>query len=268
MNTPQATTLITGASQGIGRALAIEFAQTGNNLFLISRDKSALDELCRKLSDQHGIIAHSLDIDLASKDGRRKIAPALNDANMFVENLVNNAGIGLCAPFAEQSQAELDHLINLNLSALTELSRAFLPQMLERNKGGILNIASLGGLLPGPYQAAYYASKAYVVSLTEALAQETASSSVRISVVIPGPVDTGFHRKMNAGNALYLRLFPVLSAERVARSAMRGYNWRRTVIAPGLFNTLSWLTLPLIPHWLSNPVMAWLLRPRAGRNTG
>ena len=251
-----------GTLIAVGRALAGEFARAGNNLFLVSRDKSALEELARELSDRHGITAHSLDIDLTIKEERRKIAPALAAANMFVETLVNNAGIGLCAPFAEQDQADLDRLIDLNLSALTDLCRTFLPEMLKRDTGGIINIASLGGLLPGPYQAAYYASKAYVISLTEALAQETASSNVRISVVIPGPVDTGFHRKMRAGQALYLKLFPVMTAQRVARSAIRGYNWRRTVIAPGIFNTFSWLALPLIPHWLSNPIMAWLLRPR------
>ena len=179
MNTAIAATLITGATEGIGRALAYQFAQAGNNLFLISRNKEALNELCDELTRRYPIIAQSLDIDLASNEDRRKITPALDDAGMFVDILVNNAGIGLCAPFVDHEKQDLAQLIDLNISALTELCRQFLPPMLALNRGGILNIASLAGLIPGPNQAAYYASKAYVISLTEALAQETSASMTR-----------------------------------------------------------------------------------------
>jgi len=153
-------------------------------------------------------------------------------------------------------------LLELNITALTELCHEYLPDMIRRGQGGILNIASLGGMTPGPYQAAYYASKAYVISLTESLAQEASGKSVRISVVAPGPVSTKFHEKMGAGRAFYLRAFGVMDTQSIARSAIRGWRWNRRVITPGLFNTFSALALRIIPHTLSMPILAWLLKPR------
>jgi len=261
MGAPGPVTLITGATEGIGRALAHEFAGAGNHLFLIARNKNALINLADRLRTSHDVTIHICALDLTKPPEREKLFREIEDKNLTVDILVNNAAIGLCEPFANHARDELLQLVDLNITALTDLCHQFLPPMLKRNRGGILNIASLGGMTPGPYQAAYYASKAYVISLTEALAQELAGTSLRISVLAPGPVNTEFHRKMGAAHAFYLKAFGLMAPEKVARDAIRGFNWRRTLIIPGLFNTISMLGLRLIPHTIMTPILAWLLKP-------
>lgn len=264
MNAPKPITLITGATEGIGRALALEFAGRGHDLFLVARSGNALSRLEDEIATMTEVTVISNSIDLTIPQDRESILQSLAEHNCYVEILANNAGLGLCNPFIKHDPAELRALIDLNITALTTLSHMFLPDMVARKRGGILNIASLGGLVPGPYQAAYYASKAYVISLTEALAREVAGSSVHISVVVPGPVNTEFHNKMGAGNAFYLRALGVMDPHEVARSAIRGFRMNRTVIAPGFFNTLSALALRILPHTISVPIIGWLLKPRPG----
>ena len=164
--------------------------------------------------------------------------------------------------FTSHDPAELDRLVELNIAALSRLTRAFLPDMLVRGRGGIINIASLGGFSPGPYQAAYYASKAYVISLTRALAHENRGMGVRFAVVAPGPVETRFHARMDAERAFYRRFLPALSPARVARATMFWYAQGSTVIVPGLFNTALALALGFLPGLLTIPVVALLLHPR------
>ena len=133
------------------------------------------------------------------------ITAGLNRAGLYLDVLVNNAGTGLAGPFLSHSPVELSRLITLNIETVTRLTRAVLPDMLARQRGGILNIASLGADVPGPNQAAYYASKSYVVSLSEAIASEVSGQGVRISALLPGPVETEFHEDMGArGVALSL----------------------------------------------------------------
>jgi len=262
MSAAKPVTLITGASEGIGRAIAIELAREGQNLLLTARNEKALKALATDLQNDHAITPHICPLDLARKDRIDILNKCLDENNVYVEALVNNAAIGLCSAFKDHTRQELLHLVDLNISALTELCHEYLPAMVKRGHGGILNIASLAGIIPGPYQAAYYASKAYVISLTESLAQENWGNPVRISVSLPGPVNTKFHEKMRAGGALYLRAFGVMDPIKVARSSLRGWRQNRTIITPGLLNTFAFLVLRLIPHTLINPVFAWLLKPR------
>jgi short-subunit dehydrogenase len=135
--------------------------------------------------------------------------------------------------------------------------------MMSRGRGGILNIASLGGYAPGPHQAAYYASKAYVLSLTEALAAEASGLGVRICVVAPGPVETGFHADMGAEHALYRQLLPSMTPEQVAASAYRGFRFGRRVVIPGVFNRLLFTSLKVLPHPISVPLVGLLLKNRS-----
>ena len=213
----QPVTVVTGASEGLGAALAREFAGAGHRLLLIARDSGRLNEVAAAVRHDFGIEVHLAPIDLAAADALAQLEDGLNRAGLYPDYLINNAGIGLGGRFTDQALAELDRLQGVNMGALTALTRRFLPDMLARARGGVLNIASIGGLIPGPYQAAYYASKGYVVSLTEALAHENAGRGVRISAAIPGPIATRYHEKVGAANALYLRLQPVPSPERVAR---------------------------------------------------
>jgi short-subunit dehydrogenase len=143
--------------------------------------------------------------------------------------------------------------------------RHYLPGMRLRGRGGLLNLASLGGYTPGPYQAAYYASKAYVISLTEAIAAETAGEGVRACALAPGPVDTAWHERAGAETALYRSLVPPASAASVARAGYLGYLLGLRVVVPGLLNPFLALALKLLPHRLMVPFIAWLLKPRTTR---
>jgi short-subunit dehydrogenase len=255
--------IITGASEGIGRRLADEFAAAGRKrLFLIARNEENLRAAAEELRRDYGAEIYMAAIDLAAPGRSEHIRQALADNGLYADILVNNAGFGLGGPFAEQDAERLAELCRLNVEALTELTRAFLPDMLRRRRGGVLNIASLGGLLPGPYQAAYYASKAYVVSLTEALAFENAGRGVRISVAAPGPVRTRFHERMGADGAFYLYLQRVMSAETAARIIHSGFMGRRTVIVPGLIASFNAFAVRFIPHFMLVPFIGWFLKRR------
>ena len=254
--------IVTGASEGIGRALANEFAARGHNLLVIARNAAALRIAADEIIRDYGVKVHAAAIDLAAPDAVAQVEAALQTADFYADYLVNNAGIGLGGAFAGQDAAVIDRLVALNVGALTGLTRRFLPDMLARSRGGVLNIASLGGLLPGPYQAAYYASKAYVVSLTEALAYENAGRGVRIAAAVPGPVATRFHAKMGVEAAHYLKLQTVPSAERTARIIHSGFMGRRTIIAPGILPTFNFAVIGFIPHFLLVPFIGWFLKQR------
>jgi short-subunit dehydrogenase len=254
--------VITGASEGIGRALANEFAGKGHHLLLIARNADRLNAAAGELRRDFGVGVHVAAIDLATPDAVAKVEAALAEAGLYADYLVNNAAIGLGGPFIGHDAERIDRLVDLNVVALTGLTRRFLPDMLARTRGGILNIASLGGLLPGPYQAAYYASKAYVVSLTEALAYENAGRGVRISAAVPGPVATRFHEKMGVGSANYLKLHSVPTPELVAELIYSGFMGRRRLIAPGILPTFNSLAVRFIPHFLLVPFVGWFLKKR------
>jgi uncharacterized protein len=176
--------------------------------------------------------------------------------------LVNSAGMGLAGPFLAQSVEELDRLVELNVRALTALTRHCLAGMRARGRGGVLNLASLGGYTPGPYQAAYYASKAYVMSLSEALAAETAGEGVRVCVLAPGPVATPFHQRMQGESGLYLRLLPVSNPDSVARAGYLAFALGCRVVVPGFAAPILALAMRLTPHRILVPIVGWLLKPR------
>lgn len=251
--------VVTGASRGIGRAIASRFADAGRDLVLIARERGPLDAAAQDISRKTGVRAVTLALDVTQPDAPQRIDAELREARLYTDVLVNNAGVGLAGPFSDQTFAELEGLIALNVTAATRLMHHALPQMLARGRGGIMNIGSLGGLVPGPYQAAYYASKAYLVSLTEAAAYEARGRGVRITVVAPGPVDTTFHRAMQADSALYRTILPALSPEAIARSAYRGFILGRTVVVPGVLPSLSALAVKLLPHAISVPIVGVLL---------
>lgn len=254
--------VITGGSEGIGRALAGEFAAHGHNLLLIARDLGHLRAAADEIARTHGVKVHTAAIDLTAPDAVQQVEAALAAGRLYADYLVNNAGMGLGGAFAGQDADRLDQLTRLNVWALTALTRRFLPDMLARAQGGVLNLSSLGGLLPGPYQAAYYASKAYVVSLTEALAYENAGRGVRISAAVPGPVATRFHAKMGVASAPYLKLHTVPSAERIARIIYSGFMGRRILIAPGILPTFHFAVVGFLPHFVLVPFIGWFLKQR------
>ncbi len=266
----RATVVVTGASEGIGLALARKFLEKGHNVVLVARGETRLNaatETLQKLAGDH-LAAIAIPLDVAREDAYEELTQQLAANGMHVDVLINNAGMGLSGAFADESSDNVDRLVALNVVALTRLAHHAIADMRQRGSGHIINVASLGGYVPGPYQAAYYASKAYVLSLSEALAYELAGSGVRVSVAVPGPVDTGFHAEMGASRSFYRLLLPSHSPEQVAASIYRGYRFGLQVIVPGVLNRIMGVALRVMPHPIAVPIVGWLLKPRGSEATG
>ena len=253
-------TVVTGASEGIGLAIAKRFAAGGDRVVLIGRRAPELRAAADAIKQEFGVDAVALAIDINGRDAAERIEAELRDRGLHADVFVNNAGFGLSGPFSAEPEADIDALVSCNVAALTRLSRHFLPGMLGRQRGGLINIGSLAGFTPGPYQAAYYASKAYVLSLTRAIAYETRGRGVRVMLVAPGPIETAFHARMNAESAFY-RLMPAPAPQAVAAATHLGFRWHRRIVTPGLFATALSLVVRLTPSRLAMPVTAVLLYP-------
>jgi short-subunit dehydrogenase len=254
-------TVVTGASEGIGYALARRFARGGHDLLLIARRADPLQAAASRISAECAVLAVPLPLDVTSGQAIGAIEAALVRHGAYADVLINSAGIGLSGRFLEQDPDALVRLIDLNVRATTVLTRHFLAGMRVRGRGGVLNLASLGGFAPGPYQAVYYASKAYVLSFSEAVAAETAGEGVRVTALAPGPVATGFHARMHAERAWYRMLIPASSAQGVARVGYLGFALGLRVVVPGLAGPVLALALRILPHRLLIPIIGWLLRP-------
>ncbi len=252
-------TVVTGGSRGIGLALARRFAEAGDTLVLVARRHDPLEAAAQSISRDYKVKAVPLALDVTTPGAPAEIDRCLAENGLYLDRLVNNAGVGLAGPFHAMSAEDIDRLLGLNVAALTRLMRHAIAPMRERGRGGILNVSSLGGLAPGPYQSAYYASKAFVISLTQAVAYEVRGEGVRVAVVAPGPVETGFHAGMGAESSLYRRLLPAQTPAMVARSAFRGFMLGRRVIVPGLLPTAASLALRFLPHAIVVPVIGRLL---------
>lgn len=254
--------VITGGSDGIGRALAATIPTPAHTAVLVARTEAKLDQARSELTatGQDNVLVLAQDItDPAAPDSIRAF---LAEHDLYADILVNSAGIATTGDFVDEAADKLATLTDLNVTALTRLCRTFLPDMLVRGRGGIINVASLGGFAPGPYQAAYYASKAYVISLSRALRHETRGLGVRIVCLAPGPVNTDFHARAHGESALYRMILPALSADQVARSTRRGYAIGHGIIVPGLFGNLTALAVRVLPGILTTPAIAILLKPR------
>ena len=255
-------TVVTGASEGIGYALACRFAAAGSDLILVSRRPQLLKEAADRIGARYNVQAVAVPVDVTQREAIAAIETTLAAHRAYADVLVNSAGMGLAGAFVSHPPEAVLRLLDLNVRALTELMRHFLPGMRVRGRGGVLNLASLGGYAPGPYQAVYYASKAYVISLSEAVAAETAGEGVRISALAPGPVNTNFHRHMGSERSFYRYVVPPASAESVAAAGYRGiaFGWR--VIVPGILNPALALAMRIMPHRIVIPIIGRLLKRR------
>jgi short-subunit dehydrogenase len=255
--------VITGASEGIGLALAFRFAHgTGNPVLMIARRADVLSAAAQQVTARHGTPAIPLALDVTAPGAADVIEQTLAAHGLYAGIFINNAGIGLGGDFTDHTEAGIAQLIDVNVRAVSLLTRRFLPAMLERGSGGVINIASLGGFAPGPYQAAYYASKAYVLSLTRALAFETRGRGVHMCVVTPGPVETRFHERMGADEAFYRYAMRAMSTEAIARATWRGWKLGFRVIQPGLLTPGVSILMRVTPWLLLVPIIGWLLRQR------
>jgi short-subunit dehydrogenase len=246
MSLSRSVTVITGASAGIGVALAREFAAHGHELVLVARREAQLASLADAIVATGRSRPTVLAADLTQSGIVERIGAALAARGLEPEYVVNNAGFGLAGAAAELDRAEQLSMIDLNVRALTDLSLAWIPS-LERHSGGILNVASLAGFLPGPGMAVYYATKAYVVSFSEALHVELRARGVRVTALCPGPVPSEFQSRAGVKQESYP---PVLtqSAEHVAAVGYRGLIEGRRSVVPGLAAKLVPLLLRFLPR--------------------
>lgn len=227
------TVLITGASSGIGREFSKLFAEKGYRLVITARREKNLTEL-KKMYPENNV--EVIPCDLGSEAGAEYLYNEVKKRSIKVDILINNAGFGLFGEFYETDIEKEKKMIDLNVKALVELSKYFLQEMLERNSGRILNVASIAAFQPGPYMSVYYASKAFVLSFSEALRNEVRNTGVCISVLCPGPVETEFEKSSELTKSkLFSKLKPV-TAEKVAYAGYRGLMKNRAVIIPGFFN--------------------------------
>jgi len=237
MNKPTFT-LITGASSGIGRELARVCAREGRNLFLVARTETALEAIASEL--RHGdapVRVESLPIDLSDDGAPAQVAEEADARGLEIDTVINNAGFGQLGPFHEMELDDALSMLRLNVLTLTELTRRFLPDMLERGAGRVLNVASTAAFQPGPFMALYYASKAYVLSFSEALSEETRGTGVTVTALCPGTTKTGFQERAKLDGSGLVRL-GLADARSVAEVGYRAMMAGRVVVVPGLVNKL------------------------------
>ena len=240
------TALITGASGGIGEQLARLFAAHRYDLVLVARSADKLQSLSAELARAHGVQARSLAADLAHPDAPSELFQALQ--GVAIDVLVNNAGFGARGPYAELDYQVEARMIQVNVAALAHLTRLFLPGMLARRNGKILNVASTAAYVPGPFMAVYYASKAFVLSFSEALAEEVQGSGVTVTALIPGPTETNFAATAGTQDSRLFRTASVMSAAAVARVGFDGLMAGKRVAIAGASNRLTVFSTRLAPR--------------------
>ena len=261
LSTTRITALVTGASRGIGRELAKLLAADGRDLVLVGRDAAALEELSTEVRGLHGVEVRCECADLSEPHAAANLWRRLANAGVGVGILVNNAGSGLYGNLAGQAPEALERMVQLNVVALTSLTRLALPHMLERRWGRILNVGSLVGYQPeGPGMAGYYASKAFVVSFSRSVASEVRGSGVTVTALSPGPTESSFEERSGANRSNLYKYVPSLGAEAVARAGYEGMKRGSAVVIPGMLAKLLAIAGELPPRAIAAAVNRFLLR--------
>jgi hypothetical protein len=249
MNAPNSeTVLITGASSGIGLELARCFAADGCRLILLARNTNALEILAGELRQAHKIETLVLTADLSNPETPARVFKELQGRGIMVDVLVNNAGFGANGTFAGLPLPRQLEMFQVNITALTNLTGLFLPGMIERRRGGLLNVGSLAGFLPGPGMNVYYATKAFVLSFTEALAEELAGTGVTATAICPGPTATNFGN-ISHGNKMRRLNTPKMAAANVASYGHRAFRRGRTLAIPGWQYQVLLFLFRIMPRW-------------------
>jgi uncharacterized protein len=244
------STLITGSSNGIGYELAHIHAEKGDDLILVARNKCKLDILKGILQKKHGIKVYTIEKDLSAEGSAREVYDELQTQNITVDCLVNNAGFGDVGLFAESDWNKQERMINLNVTALTHLTRLFLPGMIDRGFGKILNVASTASFQPGPTMSVYFATKAYVLSFSEAVNNEVRKKGVTVTALCPGSTDSGFHATA-LGEGKHVRERKLPSAREVAEYGYKAMMKGKAVAIPGLKNSIMATSVRFIPRSLA-----------------
>lgn len=255
------TVLITGASGGIGYELAKLFARDHHNLVVVARSGDKLAQVAAELQT-HGVTVKTVALDLSQPPAAKFLFDQLQREGIAIDILINNAGFGVFGEFAQMPEEEILGQISLNITALTQLTKLFLPHMLARRSGRIMNVASTAGFQPGPLMAVYYATKAYVISFSEALANELRNSGVTVTCFCPGATHTGFAKRAGTEGSRLFKQLGAMSAERVALDGYRAVMEGRTLAISGAHNWLvaqstrfgprKWVTA--ISRWVAEKV--------------
>jgi hypothetical protein len=252
------TVLITGASGGIGHELAKLFARDRCNLVLVARSVEKLNQVAAELQGQFGVSVKVVALDLAAPLANKFLFDQLQREAVSIDILINNAGFGAFGKFADMNESEILGQIQLNITALTHLTRLFLPQMLARRCGRIMNVASTAAFQPGPLMAVYYATKAYVLSFSEALANEVAGSGVSVTCFCPGATDTNFQKRAGIENSRLFKKIGAMNVETVARDGYRGLMEGRAVVISGTRNRLVAESVRFAPRKWVTAVSRWV----------
>lgn len=242
-------TLITGASSGIGKELASIAAENGNHLVLVARDEQKLEQHAALLKKQHGVKIEVITADLSLPASPQAIYDQLQEANITIDTLINNAGFGDYDLFHTSDRPRQLAMIDLNIRSLTELTHLFLPGFVQRGAGQIMNLGSIASFLPGPYMSVYFASKAYVLSFSEALAEELRGSGVSVTCLCPGSTKTQFGNSAHVSETHSTRTSNV-TPRQVAEYGWRALENKQVVAVYGLKNRASLFVTQLLPRSL------------------
>jgi short-subunit dehydrogenase len=264
---PTSTALVTGASAGIGAEIARELARRGHGVTLVARRKQRLDELAEELRGEYGIRAETIASDVGKQASRSRIAGRVKELGLDVEILINNAGFATGGPFSEADPKRELEQVHVLVEAVVALTSAFLPGMVTRGRGAILNVASTAAMQPLPYAAGYSAAKAYVLTFSEALHQESADDGVTVTALAPGPVETEFwdDAGWEARGESFEQAIPsqaLVSAEDVARAGIEGLDAGDRVVIPGLAMRAAMLASRYVPHSIKLPAIERMMRRR------
>lgn len=245
--------LITGATTGIGYELAKLYAKDKINLILVARDDEKLREVKEELS-LYDIMVYTISLDLAEDNSCEKVLDFVNKNNLSVDILINNAGMGSFGYLNEIEMEKELKLIDVNIRALTEITKMFLPIMIDHGEGAIMNVASTAAFCAGPKMATYYASKAYVLNFTEALYEELRNTEIKVSCLCPGPVKTSFQEKSGIRKSEAAKK-ALMTAKEVAKVAYKDFNKGKLIIVPGFKNKVIILLNKFIPRSLSRKII-------------
>lgn len=251
-----ATAVVTGASSGIGLELAKLLAADQHDLVLVARREAELRALADALSRAHKIRTHVVAADLADPAGSDRVAQAVSGARLEVDILINNAGFGTNGSFAKQPLKRQLEMIQVNITALTALTHAFLPGMIDRQSGRIMHVASTAAFQPGPRMAVYYATKAYVLSVSVALSVELEGSGVTVTAVCPGPTTTGFQEVAGMKESRLIQM-GTMTAESVAGAGYRGMLAGRPIVIPGFRNAVGAFATRAVPITWAARAAGW-----------
>jgi short-subunit dehydrogenase len=254
--------LITGASGGIGLELARLCAKGGHDVILVARSQAKLEEIAKYLSGMYQVRVEIIVADLSDAEAPQAIMEEVTQRGLGIDVLVNNAGFGQWGLFGRGDLDRQLGMVQVNVVALMTLTRLALPRMVSKRRGRILNVASTAGFAPGPLMAVYYASKAFVVSFTEGIAQELRGTGITVTALCPGPTRTGFGAVAGTADSNLFRTPAVMEAAPVAEAGYRGMMSGRALVVPGVLNKLLLLVIRLSPRWAVRGVSRWLQERR------